>query len=222
MNKYLYGKKQYLKDWIEGKQGLRLSDIAYYSIMENDQMRDNELAKEFVYDKEQVTFSVNGRKLNPQDMTANPVMTLSPSRCFCVCLSGKRNDPELFERFKADTCIEVDVLHLVEILKAAFSILEGVEVIHRDVSYYPSIMESPVPDLMSVLFYKRDIYSVENEYRIAVTIPAHRKYFQDQHGARIAIFSDDPGDMRHVFVNGVTADVNTSYIVSVGSKGGAH
>jgi hypothetical protein len=221
VNKYLYGKKQYLQDWIDGKKGLRLSDIAYYSIMENEQMRDNELAKEFVYDKNQVIFSVNGRRLNPQDMAANPVMTLHPERCFCVCLSGKKNDPVLFDRFKADTCIEVDVLSLVELLKAAFSMLEGVEVIHRDVNYYPPVMASPTPDLIAALFYKRDVYEVENEYRIAVTIPSHRKFFKDPDGAAFAIFSDDPNDIRHMFVNGTEPTINTSYVVSVGSRSAA-
>ena len=218
MRKYLYGKKLHLKDWINGKQGIRLSDLAYYSIMENEQMRDNELAKEFVYDKDQVIFSVNGIPLNPMDMAANPVMTLFPERCFCVCLSGKKNDPVLFDRFKADVCIEVDVLNLVELLKVAVSHLEGVTIVHQDVNYYPHLMASPAPDLLSVIFYKRDVYAVEDEYRIALTIPAHRKFFKGPNGANIAIFSDDLNDIRHMFVNGLDPEINLSYIVSVGSN----
>lgn len=218
MRKFLYGKKLYLKDWINGKQGIRLSDIAYYSIMENEQMRDNELAKEFVYDKDQLIFSFNGVPLNPMEMAANPVMTLFPERCFCVCLSGKKNDPVLFERFKADVCIEVDVLNLVELLRSAVSHLEDVTIVHREVNYYPPVMASPAPDLLSVLFFKRDLYAVEGEYRIALTIPAHRKFFKDSNGENIAIFSDDPHDIRHMFVNGSKPEINTSYIVSVGSK----
>ena len=218
MRKYLYGKNLYLKDWINGKQGIRLSDLAYYSIMENERMRDNELAKEFVYDKELVVFNVNGVSLNPRDMSANPVMTVFPERCFCVCFSGKKDDPVLFERFKADTCIEVDVLNLVELLRAGVSRLEGTTVVHRDVNYYPAVMASPAPDLLSAVFYKRDIYAVEDEYRIAVTIPTHRKFFKGPDGASVAIFSDDPMDIRHMFVNGLDPEINTSYIVSVGSK----
>lgn len=218
MYKYLYGKKQYLQDWIDGKQGIRLSDIAHYSQMENLQMRDNELAKEFVYDKDQVKLTVNGRTLNPQEMSANPVMTLYPERCFCVCLSGKKDDPELFERFDSDTCIEVDVLHLVELLKAVFIPFEGVDVIHREVIYYTPVMASPAPDLISALFYKRDIYEIENEYRIVVTIPAHRKFFKGPDGVNVTIFSDDPNDMRHIFVNGGIPESNLSYVVSVCSK----
>lgn len=215
MKKYLYGKKLHLQGWIDGKQGLRLSDIAHYSNMENLEMRDNELAKEFFYDKEQVTFTVNGRKLNPQDMTANPVMTVYPNRCFCVCLSSRGNDADLFERFKADTCIEVDILRLVELLKIAASHLEGVEILHQSVNYYPPLMARAAPGLLEAIFFKKDIYAIEDEYRVALTIPAHRKFFKDSTGKRLAIFSDDPDDMRHMFMNWRDPMVNTSYIVSV-------
>lgn len=218
MYKYLYGKKQHLQGWIAGKQGIRLSDIAYYSEMENVQMRDNELAKDFVYDKDQVIFTVNGRELSPGDMFANPVITLYPERCFCVCLSGKKNDPALFERFKSDTCLEIDVLHLVEVLKASFSPFEGIEIIHREVNYYPPVMAEPTPDLKSAIFYKRDLFEIENEYRIAVTIPAHRNFFKDNNGESFAIFSDEPNDMRHMFVSGATPESNLSYVSSIGFK----
>ncbi|WP_052635241.1 hypothetical protein [Pseudomonas sp. GM80] len=215
MKKYLYGKKLHLQGWIDGKQGLRLSDIAHYSNMENLEMRDNELAKEFFYDKEQVTFTVNGRKLNPQDMTANPVMTVYPNRCFCVCLSGKGNDADLFNRFKADTCIEVDVLRLVELLKAFTSHLEGVTILHQGVNYYPPLIVGAAPDFLEAIFFKRDIYSVENEYRIALTIPAHRKFFKDENGKALPIFCDDPNDLHHMFMNSRDPMINKSYIVSV-------
>lgn len=215
MQKYLYGKKHYLKDWIAGKQGLRLSDIAYYSIMDNEQMRDNELAKEFVYDKNQTSFSVNGVSLNPKDMVSNPVMTVFPERCFCVCLSNKKNDPQLFDRFNADVCLEIDVPNLIQLLRTAVSHLEGVNVVHDSVNYYPAIMSSPAPDLNSVLFYKRDVYQIESEYRVAIKIPPHRKFFKDSNGNSVAIFSDDPDDVRHMFVNGLDPEINTSYVTSV-------
>lgn len=215
MQKYLYGKKKYLKDWIGGKQGIRLSDIAYYSIMDNKQMQDNELAKEFVYDKNKITFSVNGVSLSPHDMAENPVMTVLPERCFCVCLSNKKNDAVLFERFKADVCLEIDVSNLTQLLVVAVSHLEGVNVVQGNVNYYPAIMSSPAPDINSVLFYKRDVYQVEDEYRVAIKIPAHRKFFMDTDGNKIAIFSDDPNDIRHMFVNGLDHEINTSYITSV-------
>lgn len=216
MYKYLYGQRKYLQDLIEGKQGLRFSDIAHYSIMENEKMRDNELAKEFILDKEKVLFNVNGFALNPQDMTANPMMTLYPQRCFCVCFSGKKDDPELFERFKADVCIEIDIKNLVEFLEIAVSVFEGMAVVHSEVNYYPAVMADTAPDMLSALFYKRDIYAVENEYRIALTIPPHRKSFKGPNDESIAIFSDDPKDLRHIFVSGTDPSINLSYISSVG------
>lgn len=200
---------------VKGKAGIRLSDIAYYSIMENELMRDNELEKIFALDKDKVQFLVNGEALDPRDMTEHPVMTITPHRCFCLCLSGRKNDPVLFERFKADVCIEVDVDELVNLLTVAVSRLEGAAVIHREVSYYPLIMSSPPPDLENSLFYKRDVYEVENEYRIAITIPPHRHSFQTTTGESFRIFSDDPNDMRHIFVEGTDKSINLNYITGV-------
>lgn len=128
----------------------------------------------------------------------------------------KKDDAELFKRFEADVCIEIDVQNLVELLKVAVSRFEGMSVVHRDVSYYPAVMAAPAPDITSALFYKRDIYEVENEYRIALTIPAHRKNFKGPEGKSVPIFSDDPKDIRHMFVNGTDSSINLSYILSVG------
>lgn len=215
MNIYLYGKKRFLGDLIEGDQGIRLSDIAYYSIMENEEMRDNELQKEFVLDKEGFVLEVNGHKINSNDMTQNPTFTVAPPRCFCVCFSVKKNSPELFERFKADVCIEVSLEALLDVLRASAERFEGMDVIHGPVCYYPPIMSDAFPDIDSVLFSKRDIYSVEAEYRVAVTVPPHRKNFRSVDGETIRIFSDDPKDIRHLFVNGVTPEINKNYVLSV-------
>lgn len=215
MFKYLYGKKKYLDDFIQGRQGLRYSDIAYYSIMENEQMRDDELAKKFVYDKNNIVIQINDFKLNSKSITDNPIVTLSPQRCFCVCFSGKKNDPELYERFKADVCLEIDIPKLVELLSVAASKFPGMAVVHRDVTYYPSIMSDPVPDLVSALFYKRDIYSIEDEYRVALTVPQHRTAFQSDQGVMVEMFSDDPDDLRHLFISGIETAMNSYYLESV-------
>lgn len=215
MFKYLYGKKEYLDDFIQGRQGLRYSDIAYYSVMGNEQMRDDELAKRFVFDKNNVVIQINDFKLDPNNMAANPFVTLSPQRCFCACFSGKKNDPKLYERFKADVCLEIDIAKLVELLTVAASKFSGMAVVHRDVTYYPSVMSEPVPDLESALFYKRDIYSIEDEYRVALTVPQHRKAFLSDEGVRVEMFSDDPADLRHLFINGNEPDMNSYYLESV-------
>ncbi|UXZ98972.1 hypothetical protein K3169_14400 [Pseudomonas phytophila] len=215
MKKYLYGKERFLKGLIEGKKGIRLSDIAYYSIMENENMRDDELAKEFYYDKNQIQLTIAGRTLNPLEMSANPSFVVSPYRCFCVCLSGKNNDPELFDRFKADVCIEIDVKKLVSFLTVAASNFEGMTVVHNPVDYYPAIMVGPLPDFNAAVFYKRDIYKVEDEYRIALTVPMHREYFKSQDGELVRIFSDDSEDLRHMSVDGNEEWINRSYVTAV-------
>ncbi|WP_368759655.1 hypothetical protein [Pseudomonas aeruginosa] len=215
MFKYLYGKKQFLAGLIEGSTGIRLSDLAYYSIMENDLMRDNELEKPFVLDRDGVSIEINGMKINPLDMASNPVFTVMTPRCFCVCFSGKKNDQELFERFNADVCIEVNVPQLIKVLEALSERFEGMTVVSGEVYYYPEIMRSPFPGFEESLFYKRDVYAVEDEYRVALTIPRHRTHFKSVEGDKVSIFSDDPNDVRHMFVNGKKPEVNMSYINSV-------
>lgn len=209
---YLYGKKKFLGELIEGSKGIRLSDIAHYSIMENDLMRDNELEKIFVWDKDQVKIKVNDFLIDPQSITANPSVSIRPDRCFCVCFSTKRNDPELFARFEADVCIEIDLVRLLEVLRLASSSFDGMEVLHGPVNYYPEIMKGPLPDLRAVLFYKRDIYMVESEYRVALSIPPNKKTFKGPSGAIIDIFSDDPKDIRHLFINGNAPETNRRYV----------
>ncbi|WP_455807743.1 hypothetical protein [Pseudomonas koreensis] len=218
MYKYICGKKKYLKDFLKGRQGLRFSDIAYYSIMENKKMRDDELAKNFVYDKSSVVFTLNGVEIGPESMATNPLLTVMPDRCFCLCLSGKKDDPELFSRFKADICLEIDVEKLVEFLNLVLSASKfaDMRVLHREVTYYPSIMSEPTPDIISALFYKRDKYMIEDEYRVAIIIPPDRKFFKTSKGENVLIFSDNPKELGHLSVNGPDYQTNRYSLVSVG------
>ena len=215
MKKYLYGKQKFLSGLISGKRGLRFSDIAHYSVMENEKMRDDELAKEFHYDKNEVGITINGIVLNPADMTTNPSLIVTPYRCFCVCLSGKKDDEELYERFEADVCIEIDVEELVKFLTIAAGKFDGMGVVHNSVSYYPPVMSDPAPDFNAAVFFKRDIYCIEDEYRIAITIPAHRENFRSETGEPIKIFSDEPGELRHMFIESKEEWINRSYVTNV-------
>jgi len=215
VKKYLYGKKRFLKDLISGKSGLRFSDIIHYSIMENELMRDDERTKVFELSKESFKLYVNDRQINPMDMVGGPSLTMPVDRCYCVCLSSKSNDPVLFERFQADVCLEIDLENLLQFLSVAVEKFEGMAVVHRDVNYYPSIMSDAFPDLDSILFYKRDVYSVESEYRIAITVPPHRTHFKGEGNDRIKMFSDDVDDVRHLFINGNTPEINQSFVTGV-------
>lgn len=213
MQLYLYGKKQFLGELIEGSQGIRLSDIAHYSNMDNELMRDNELEKVFIWDKNKVKIKVNDFLINPDAMTGNPSISIRTNRCFCACFSTKKNDLDLFLRFKADVCVEIDLDRLLDVLRLASSSFRGMEVLHGPVSYYPEIMSGPRPDIRSVLFYKRDFYHVESEYRVALTVPPKKKAFKGVDGAIIDIFSDDPNDLRHIFINGSAPEDNKQYVM---------
>lgn len=215
MDLYLYGKKRFLGGLISGEKGIRLSDIAHYSVMENELMRDDELRKEFVMDKNEYRLEINGMVISPHEMTDHPSMVFGPDRCFCVCFSTKKNDPGLFSRFGADVCIEINLERLLEVLRPAAAKFEGMEVVHGMVNYYPEVMKEPLPTLESVLFYKRDVYSVESEYRVALTVPPHRKKFSNAEGVVIDIFSDDPEDLHHLFINGTSPDINKNYVTGV-------
>lgn len=212
MKLYLYGKKRFLGGLIEGSQGIRLSDIAHYSNMKNKLMRDNELEKVFLWDKNKVKIKVNDFLISPESMTEHPSISIKPDRCFCVCFSTKKNDYKLFSRFEADVCVEIELDRLLDVLRRVSSSFQGMVVLHGPVNYYPELMSGPTPDLQAALFYKRDIYKVESEYRVALSIPPNKKKFKGIDGTLIDIFSDDPNDMRHIFVNAIAPETNGQYV----------
>lgn len=215
MKKYIYGKEVHLSNWINGYAGIRLSDLDSYSVMENELMRDNELVKSFHLDKNYFTFTVNGHRINPEDVVGHIVIDIPLDRCFCVCLSGKCNDQELFERFKADVCVEIDIEQLVRLLEVATERLEGSTVVHGPVNYYSLPIVGGSPDFEKALFYKPDKYSVEDEYRIAITIPRHRTKVKGSNGEIIDLWSDDPKDKRYVFISHLDREVALSYLSTV-------
>lgn len=212
MKKYLYGKKKFLTELLTGKKGLRYSDIIYYSVMENNLMRDNELLKSFEFDKNGFEFRIQNILIPPADMVGGIKIDMPVQRCFCLCLSDKKQDLSLYSRFNADICIEIDVENLIIFLEIAAGKFDGMKVVHGPVNYYPPIMLQSGPDLKSILFYKRDLYAIESEYRIAITIPPHRTHFQNNQGDSIKIFSDDENDIHHLFISGDRVDINKSYI----------
>ena len=215
MKKYIYGKEVYLSNWINGYTGIRLSDLSCYSDMDNELMRDDELVKSFKLDKNYFTFTINGHQINPDDVVGHIVMDMPIDRCFCVCLSGKHNDQELFDRFKADVCVEIDVEQLVRLLEASVQRFAGASVVHGPVVYYPDPISSGPPDFERALFYKSERYSVEEEYRIAITIPRHRTRVKGVNGEVIDLWCDDPKDKRHVFVSHADREVALSYLSTV-------
>lgn len=200
MKKYIYGRRDKLSNLVGGQGYIRFSDIIYYSIMENDSMRDDETKKEFVLDKHSFKFELDGYPLNPEHMTENPVMIVDSPRAFCLCLSNTVNSPELFRHFKADVCVEIDVEKLVSLLTIAFSNFKGAQIKHRVVNYYPPIMKGPGPEIENVLFYKRDSFFIEDEYRVAIILP--RGKVTGPNALDIELYSDIKGQEQHLYIKG--------------------
>lgn len=215
MKKYIYGKEVYLSNWFNGYAGIRLSDLDSYSLLENELIRDNELVKKFFLDKDSFTLTINGHAINPANVAGHYILEIPVDRCFCVCLSGKCNDPELYARFKADVCVEVSVEQLVRLLEAGIHRLKGATVVHGPVNYYSEPLMSSSPAFANPLFSKSDRYSVEDEYRIAITIPRNKTSVKSESGEVVGLWSDDPKDKRHIFVSHEEHEAALSYISTV-------
>ncbi|MBA1321221.1 hypothetical protein [Pseudomonas plecoglossicida] len=178
MKKYLYGKLEHLGVFLDGgdtvpeNRGIRFCDIIHYKTMENEMVRDDESRRVFSLDKERFTFEVNGRALDSHDMSDHPEVVIAVPRCYCLCLSNKKDDAVMFERFKADVCIEVDVDFLVTFIVQVVAKRFPVRVLHGPINYYPKVMASAPPIEEALIFYKEEeLYSIEAEYRIALVFP---------------------------------------------------
>lgn len=180
--RYLYGKEKILGPVIRDEAPIRLCDLTHYSRMENEKMRDNEMEKIFTPDRYQVAIKINGRTLNPDDMTADPMFTLSPRHCYCICLSNRQDEPELYAAFKADICIALDVDLLQERLSLLDHRFPGTEIKGKDVIYYHpgTAPDSFTPE--ELVFFKPNIFSHEAEYRIALFYPLNKTGFAYEGG----------------------------------------
>lgn len=178
MKKYLYGRLEHLGIFLDGghaipeNRGIRFCDIIHYKTMENETVRDDESRRIFNLDKERFTIEVGGKVIDSNDMSDHPEIVLAVPRCYCLCLSGKKDDIVMFERFKADVCIEVDVNFLVEFISKVLAKRFPVRVLHGDINYYPKVMTEAPPVEEALIFYKEEeLYSIEAEYRVALVFP---------------------------------------------------
>ncbi|AFK71655.1 hypothetical protein [Pseudomonas putida] len=177
-NKFLYGRLEHLGIFLDGglavpeDRGIRFCDIIHYKTMENETVRDDESRRVFNLDKEWFTIEINGKVIDSKSMSDNPGVTLAVPRCYCLCLSHKKDDADMFERFRADVCIEVDTDFLVRFLTEVLSKRFPFRVLHGDIFYYPKVMTSAPPVEEALIFYKdEELYSIEAEYRIALVLP---------------------------------------------------
>jgi hypothetical protein len=176
--KYLYGRLEHLGKFLDGAKdvpenaGIRFCDIIHYKTMENEIVRDDESRRVFNLDKERFTIEVNGKIISSESLIDHPGVELPVPRCFCLCLSNKKDDPVMFDRFKADVCIAVDTENLISFLTDIVAKKIPFRVLHGDINYYPKVMTSAPPVEEALIFYKdEELYSVEAEYRIALLKP---------------------------------------------------
>ncbi|WP_410498053.1 hypothetical protein [Chitinibacter sp. S2-10] len=195
--KFLYGQKKYLLPIVDGDKFFRFSDISHYSRLENENMRDDEMRKEFELDKELFSLEINGRKINPESMSINPVFSFPVQHCYCLCLSHKENDLELYDKFRADICLEIDVGILRTVLEGIFShALNGMEVDPRAVSYYEPTANLDQLSAKDFVFYKPKKFEHEAEFRVALFYPVEKGGFKRDDGAVIPFRSD--GESNHL------------------------
>lgn len=184
MIKYLYGKSKYLEHFAETGKGLWFRDLFTMDKLENDNISDDEARKSIQLAPDAVTkVIIAGREFK---VVPNKPITFSraPRRCHVLCLSEKGHDKELFELFKADICIGINVAKLAELIEKANKHL-GLEVIADSITYYER--ESEILDLSQeqLAFVKpSDPYSREHEFRIAVFWPqdSSSQLATDEHG----------------------------------------
>lgn len=190
--KYLYGKKKFLESLTKGEGGLRFSDISHYSRLENELMRDKEISKKFFIDRITTRLEINGRLLNPKNMVDNPTISIPVRHCYCLCLSNRKNSKELFDKFDADLCIEIDVDRLLEALKYAFfHILKGMDIQAKDVIYYDPTTSPQTLDRKELVFYKPHFFCHEEEFRIALFYPENKKGFKTENGIVVPFMLED-------------------------------
>ena len=195
VKKYLYGKYEYLGLFLDGAEnvpenrGIRFCDIIHYKTMENEQVRDDESRRLFTLDKELFTIEIDGKKINSEDLQEHPTAELTVPRCYCICLSDKKNDPVMFSRFNADVCVEVDTDTLIEFLEMIAKRIPF-RILHGEITYFPSVMTSNPPIEEALIFYKdADLYSVEAEYRIALILPERVHLICD--GEKVEVLQGD-------------------------------
>lgn len=212
--RYLYGRKEYLGDVISGRSLPRFSDLSHYKRLENDNMKDEEERKSFYLNRKDTKVTINGRTLNNEDLATDISIGVPTRHCYCACFSKRKNDPELFDTFKADICLEIDIDVLVGELKAIFSgSLVGTEVVCKDIKYYD--VYAPVIDVSSseLVFYKPMSFQHEAETRIALFYPENKSGFKDKDGNFIPIRLKD--ESSHIIISGDSPDVKSRCVISI-------
>lgn len=197
--KYLYGQREFLIPALYGQAELRFCHIDHYASLENELMRDEESKKTFTSPDGTISVTHKG-KTTP---VTNFKTIKTPPECYCLCMSNTKNSRELFERFNADICLEVDVDRLVELMTETVNSMRELDtcrVLSSDVIYFNGQSEIPW-NLDSAPFYKNKYFNIEDEYRIAL-IPVC-DHFYTRLGMQIDSmkFNSDSKSLRGIYLS---------------------
>lgn len=189
--KYLYGKYKNLKDLIFKGEAIWFTDINYYTKLENEKIRDNESQRVFQYDGRFIKSLQMGEHIIPGKDIKKLKINHPTRRAHVLCLSNDGYKPELYKRFDANVCIKIDVEVLMDLLVNAFEPKKG-EVITRNVEYFGLNYNNTTIDNTSLVFYKSEIFQIENEYRIAIFYPYDSStYIKITKNKRVKVFGDE-------------------------------
>lgn len=214
MIKYLYGKKCYLNRVITGEAGLRFSDLSHYARLENELMKDEEMSKTFLLDKNTKTLVINEKIIPAHALASDIAITFKTRHCYCLCLSNRKNEPELFKRFQADICIEIKVNALIEFLTDFFSKrFQGMLVEGREIIYYENDYIPHSTDPYDLVFYKPKRFILESEYRIALFYPEEKEGFKSTEGKTVDFIN--PEESVHMIFQYPEKDFMTQFIGNV-------
>ena len=210
MIKHLYGKIEYLSPFINGQVSLRFSDLSHYSRLENNLMRDDELTKKFEINPSEAKIFINDKQLNPADIVGNISVSVSVINCYCLCLSNRKNDRELFDKFKANVCLEIDIGALVETLHNSLRAFPGIKIEHAKVTYFKPTEPIPTTDQLDLDFYKPEFFRHESEYRVVIRLPENNRSFKTTEGLTVPFFIS--GESMHLSISSKDSSFNNNYL----------
>ena len=187
--KFLYCKYDNLKKFIHDGAPIRFTDINEIVKLENEKIRDDESKKTFFYKPQDGVLEVDGTKIDFEEFE----QSFPTRQAHILCLSNDGNRKELFNHFNADTCIEINIDLLMEIVKSRFETIDkNVEVIGKNIEYYRSGSKI-ITDGQELVFRKNyERYHMENEYRIAIFYPYNNKtIYKSKNNDDIKVFGED-------------------------------
>ncbi len=214
MRKFLYGKKVFLQEVVDGLVSPRFTDISHYSRMDNESMRDDEGSKFFSLSECALEVFSGDCDFRLGGAGVGSMLSIPTEHCYCLCLSGRGNDPELFEKFKADICIEIDVEVLLDIVGSVLSHrLKGAAVDAREITYYEPSLPPISVGSRDLVFFKPIQFSHEAEFRVVIFYPKDKRGFICDGGVFVPF--SIPGDSLHISFSSEDSSVFKRFVKGV-------